>query len=178
MIAIKQVDIMGHPVEELYGLLVPLHQARLIVPRSCVAEIIRYSPLQSRGIEAPDWFRGFVGWNNLQVPVISIEDLCDMPSTEPAGRTRITIFNGLSKVLSGRVFGLLTEGFPQLLRINSKVMELHEEHVWPDDGPIICQIRMINEYPLVPDLEVIESLVQEQVINKLGSDTITFEHQL
>ncbi len=169
---------MDHSVEELYGLLVPLHQARLIVPRSCVAEIIRYLPLQNRGVENPDWFRGFVDWNNLQVPVISIESLCGMSSTQPGSRTRITIFNGLSKVLDGRVFGVLTEGFPQLLRINSKVMELHEEQVWPDDGPIICQIRMINEYPLVPDLEVIETLVQEQVFNKTGSDALKLENQL
>jgi hypothetical protein len=57
-------------------------------------------------------------------------------------------------------------------------MELHEEQVWPDDGPIICQIRMINEYPLVPDLEVIETLVQEQVFNKPGSDALKLENQL
>lgn len=155
---------MDHPVEELYSLLVPLYQARLIVPRSCVAEIVRYSLPQDRGAGTSDWFRGFIGWNNLQVPIISIEELCDIPSTEPGGRTRIAIFNGLSEVLSGRVFGLLTEGFPQLVRVNREVMEPHEENVWPDDGPIICQIRMINEYPLIPDLETLESLVQEQVV--------------
>jgi len=154
---------MDHPVEELYSLFVPLHQERLIVPRSCVAEIIRYSLPQGRGADSPDWFHGFIGWNNLQIPVISIEELCDMPSTEPGARTRIAIFNGLSEGLSGRVFGLLTEGFPQLVRVNREGMQPHDEHVWPDDGPIICQIRMVNEYPLIPDLEVLESLVQEQV---------------
>jgi chemosensory pili system protein ChpC len=155
---------MEHPVEELYSLLVPLHEARLIVPRSCVAEVVRFSLPQDRGAGAPDWFRGFISWNNQQVPIVSIEDLCSMPSTEPGGRTRVAIFNGLSETLGGRVFGLLTEGFPQLVRVNREVMELHDEHEWPDDGPIICQIRMINEYPLIPDLEVIESLVQEQIV--------------
>jgi chemosensory pili system protein ChpC len=154
---------MEHPVEELYSLLVPLHEARLIVPRSCVAEVVRFSSPQERGAGAPDWFRGFIGWKNQQVPIVCIEDLCGMPSTVPGGRTRVAIFNGLSETLGGRVFGLLTEGFPQLVRVNREVMELHEEHEWPDHGPIICQIRMINEYPLIPDLEVIESLVQEQV---------------
>ena len=155
---------MEHPVEELYSLLVPLHEARLIVPRSCVAEVVRFSLPQDRGAGAPDWFRGFISWNNQQVPIVSIEDLCSMPSTEPGGRTRVAIFNGLSETLGGRVFGLLTEGFPQLVRVNREVMELHDEHEWPDDGPIICQIRMINEDPLILDLEVIESLVQEQIV--------------
>lgn len=155
---------MEYPEEELYSLLVPLHKARLIVPRSCVAEIVRYtSPLGSMD-DTADWFRGFIGWNNLQVPVVSIEDLCNMQSIEPGGRTRVAIFNGLSESLGGRVFGVLTEGFPQLVRVNRDVMQPHDENVWPDDGPIICQIRMINEYPLIPDLEAIELLVQEQVV--------------
>lgn len=154
---------MEHPVEELYSLFVPLHQARLIVPRSCVAEIIRFSSPQERAEDSPDWFRGFLDWNNMRVPVISIEDLCGMTSAPPGGRTRIAIFNGLSDALSGRVFGILTEGFPQLVRVNSEVMELYDEQDWPKDGPIICQIHMINEYPLIPDIEAIEALVQEQV---------------
>jgi len=154
---------MNQQVEELYSLLVPLHDERLIVPRSCVAEIIRYSLPQERGAESPDWFRGFVSWNGRKVPVVSFEELCDMPTAEPGGRTRIAIFNGLSETLTGRAYGVLTEGFPQLVRVNREVMEPHDEHQWPEDGPIICQIRMINEYPLIPDLEVLESLVQKQV---------------
>ena len=154
---------MDHPAEELYSLLVPLYQARLIVPRSCIAEVVRFTPPQGRGSKAPGWFRGFVDWNNLRVPVVSIEELCKMSSIEPGGRTRIAIFNGLSDVLGGRVFGVLTEGFPELVRVNRDVMKPHDEQAWPDDAPIICQIRMINEYPLIPDLEVLEALVQEQV---------------
>lgn len=154
---------MDHPVEELYSLFVPLHETRLIVPRSCVAEIVRFSSPQDRAPGSPDWFRGFIDWNNMQVPIICMEDLCGMASTEPGGRTRIAIFNGISESLGGRVFGVLTEGFPQLVRVNREVMELHDGQDWPDDGPIICQIRMINEYPLIPDLEAVEALVQEQV---------------
>lgn len=154
---------MDHSAEELYSLLVPLYQARLIVPRSCVAEVVRFTLPQGRGSKSPDWFRGFVNWNNLQVPVVSIEELCDMPSIEPGGRTRIAVFNGLSDVLGGRVFGVLTEGFPQLVRVNRDVMKPHDEQPWPDGAPIICQIRMINEYPLIPDLAALEILVQEQV---------------
>jgi chemosensory pili system protein ChpC len=111
--------VVEHQVEELYSLLVPLNQARLIVPRACVAE--------------PD----------------------------PGGRTRVAIFNGLAGLLENGVFGLLTEGFPQLVRVNRDVMEVHDQHAWPDDGPVICQIKMINEYPLIPDLEKIETILQD-----------------
>jgi hypothetical protein len=32
---------------------------------------------------------------------------------------------------------------------------------WPEHGPVLCQVRMINEYPLIPDLEVIEGLIDD-----------------
>ena len=34
---------MSAETEELYSLLVPLSEDRLIVPRACVAEVVRYS---------------------------------------------------------------------------------------------------------------------------------------
>jgi len=147
-------------VDELYSLLVPLHQGRLIVPRACVAEVIRYVQPQERP-DGPAWLRGFVPWNDRQVPVIRVEDLCGLEPAPPGGRTRLAIFNCLSESLDAGVFGVLTEGFPQLVRVNRAVMEPYDEHAWPDDGPIICQIRMINEYPLIPDLEKLEQLIQD-----------------
>jgi len=151
---------MPQQVEELYSLLVPLHQGRLIVPRTCIAEVVRYMPPEHRP-DSPGWFRGFVTWNNRQVPVIRVEDLCGLEAAPPGGRTRLAIFNCLSESLDAGVFGVLTEGFPQLVRVNRDVLAIHDENSWPEDGPIICQIRMINEYPLIPDLEKLEVLIQD-----------------
>ena len=153
---------MQSTVEELYSLLVPLHHGRLIVPRSCISEVIRYSPPEEEP-DAPAWFRGYVSWNDQRIPVVRMEDLCGLEPAEPGGRTRLAIFSCLSDVIAGGAFGLLTEGFPQLVRINREVMEVHDENAWPDNGPIICQIRMINEYPLIPDLERLEELIGECV---------------
>jgi chemosensory pili system protein ChpC len=146
-------------VEELYSLLVPLHHSRLIVPRSCITEIIRFVPPEIPA-GGPDWFLGFTSWQDLEVPVVRMEALCGLASAEPGGRTRLAIFNCLSGAIDAGVFGVLTEGFPQLVRVNRDVMTIHEEQAWPEDGPIICQIRMINEYPLIPDLERVESLIE------------------
>ena len=153
---------MAQEVEELYSLLVPLNEGRLIVPRACVTEVVRYSA-PVRNTDGPAWFRGDMAWNQNQVPTICFEDLCGLPSNEPSGRTRVAIFNGISGVLTNRHFGVLTEGFPQLVRVHRDVMELDDKHPWPDDGPVICQIRMVNEYPLIPDLERLEALIQERI---------------
>ena len=151
---------MEQPVEELYSLLVPLHQNRLIVPRSCVAEVIRYTAPEAIE-QAPSWFRGFVNWTDRQIPVICFEDLCGLETSPVGGRTRIAIMHCIAGLLEAKYFGLLTEGFPQLVRVNRDVMEPAEREAWPENGPVICQIRMINEYPLIPDLDRIESLIQD-----------------
>ena len=152
---------MEAQVEELYSLLIPLNQGRLIVPRSCVAAVVRFTQSNQQSDEGPSWFRGRVSWNQVQVPTVNFEELCGLTSTKPGGRTRVAIFNGLSGVLKTGFFGVLTEGFPQLVRVNRDVMELDDQHAWPEDGPVICQIRMINEYPLVPDIEKLETMIQD-----------------
>jgi chemosensory pili system protein ChpC len=150
---------MEAQVEELYSLLIPLTQGRLIVPRTCVAEVVRVTQPKEKS-DGPEWFRGSISWNQVQVPTINFEELCGLTSTHPGGRTRVAIFNGLTGVLKTGFFGVLTEGFPQLVRVNRDVMELDDKHAWPEDGPVICQIRMINEYPLVPDIEKLETMIQ------------------
>jgi chemosensory pili system protein ChpC len=146
--------------DELYSLLVPLNQERLILPRVCVAEVIRYAPLHSDDT-GPGWLRGHIAWNGRRVPVISFEELAGLTPAEPGGRTRVAILNAIGGRLSTPFFGVLTEGFPQLVRVNRAVVQPAARQSWPENGPVICQIRMINEYPLIPDLEVIEDMIED-----------------
>jgi hypothetical protein len=34
--------------------------------------------------------------------------------------------------------------------------------VFPERAPIVCQVRMVNEAPLVPDLDRIEEMIAEE----------------
>jgi chemosensory pili system protein ChpC len=145
-------------IDEIYCQLIPLRQLRLIVPRTCLAEVIRYAAPE-KPWPGPAWFRGFVSWTTLRVPVMSFEDLAGRDAGEPGGRTRIAIFNAVSGKLDTGYYGVLTEGFPQLVRVNREVIRLDDRQAWPADGPVVCQIRMINEYPLIPDLERVEELL-------------------
>jgi len=144
--------------DELYGLLVPLRQGRLLVPRSCVAEVVRYHPLQPVA-RAPGWLRGLLAWNDRRIPVASFEELLGQSPGGPGGRTRIAVIQGITGRLAAGAFGLLTEGFPQLVRVSRQVMEPVERQPWPDPGPVLCQVRMINEQPMIPDVEGLEALI-------------------
>jgi chemosensory pili system protein ChpC len=133
---------MAERVAEIYSLLVPLTEGRLIIPRSCVAEVIGFqTPSEMTG--APPWYIGTVPWNGKAVPLVSFEGACGQSIPPASGRTRIVILHALGTRVEGGNFALISQGFPQRM-------------------PVICQIRMVNETPLVPDLERLEEMIADE----------------
>ena len=101
---------MSDATEELYSLLVPLDEDRLIVPRACVAEVVRFSSAE-RTEGAHDWMIGTVTWNGRPLPVVSFEGLVAKEIPHTTGRTRIVVFYASSGQLKTGYFGMLTAGF-------------------------------------------------------------------
>ncbi len=145
--------------KELYSLLIPIHGERLLVPRLCVAEVISYTEPNPPAEGDPDWFLGHVNWNGREVPVISFETLFNGEAPETRGRTRIVVFHALNGELKQGYFGLLTQGFPQLVRVNRDVLSLETDSHFDEDGPAKCRVRMVNEYPLIPNLQGLETRI-------------------
>ncbi len=154
---------MSAETEELYSLLVPLSEDRLIVPRACVAEVVRFSkPDQEEG--AHDWMLGTVNWNGRDLPVVSFEGTLGKDVPPATGRTRIVVFYASTGQLKTGYFGLLTQGFPQLVRVNRDVLKFESKDGWPDGAPVLCRVKMINEFPLIPDLDRLEALLVEESV--------------
>ena len=152
---------MGIVAEELYSLLIPLHAERLVVPRVCVAEVIRYHA--PSGDDQPSgWFRGMIKWNNKAIPVVSFEMLCGQPFSVTSGRTRLVVVNPLDTVGCPH-YGLLAEGFPQMVKVNREVVVLDSAYQVPPNAPILCRISMPKEQALIPDLEVIEQRIAAEL---------------
>lgn len=148
--------------EELYSLLIPLAEDRLIVPRACVAEVVRFSaPEQEAG--AHDWMMGTVSWSGRELPVVSFEGALGKDKPAATGRTRIVVFYAITGQLKSGYFGVLTQGFPQLVRVNQDVLQLHTTEGWPKDAPVLCRVKMINEFPLIPDLEALEAMLAREM---------------
>jgi chemosensory pili system protein ChpC len=147
--------------EELYSLLVPLNGERLIVPRACVAEVVRYTePKREPG--SHDWLLGNFTWNGRSLPVLSFEGTIGKDIPAITGRTRIVVFVAASGQLNTGFYGMLTQGFPQLVRVNQDVLKLDSVDGWPQDAPVFCRVKMINEFPLIPDLDRLEIMVAEE----------------
>ncbi len=155
---------MSAIAEELYSLLVPLDGDRLIVPRACVAEVVRFTKPEHREGSA-EWMLGSINWNGRELPVVAFEGLVGKPMPTVSGRTRIVVFHGGTGKVQAGYFGVLTQGFPQLVRVNREVLRLDSKSDgWPTPAPVLCRVKMINEYPLIPHLENLESLIAEENI--------------
>ncbi len=154
---------MSDETQELYSLLVPLAEDRLIVPRACVVEVVRFSQPDTEA-GAHSWMLGNVSWNGRDLPVASFEGALGKEIPVATGRTRIVVFYATSGQLKTGYFGVLTQGFPQLVRVNKDVLQLDATEGWPESAPVLCRVKMINEFPLVPDLERLENMLAEELI--------------
>jgi chemosensory pili system protein ChpC len=147
-------------IEELYSLLVPLANERLLVPRACVAEVVTWQEPEEMA-NAPLWYLGTTRWNGRSIPVVSFEALCGEPIPAAGGRTRIVVFVAISGKLESGYFGLMSQGFPQLVRVSPDIVK-------PDPArpaermPALCQVHMVNESPFIPDFERIEQMIGEE----------------
>lgn len=149
--------------DELYSLLVPLQGERLIVPRACVAEVVRYTqPKEDPG--SHEWLLGGLSWNGRELPVVAFEGTLGKDTPTITGRTRIVVFVASSGNLPTGYFGVLTQGFPQLVRVNRDVLKYESEVGLPDDAPVYCRVRMINEFPLIPNLDKLEQMIADELV--------------
>ena len=111
---------------------------------------------------APPWYIGTIAWNGRQVPLVSFEGACGQNIPPAAGRSRVVIFHCIGDKLEGGYFGVVSQGFPQLVRVSSDVVRPDNSKVFAERTPVICQVRMLNEAPLVPDIERLEEMIAEE----------------
>lgn len=154
---------MSQP-NELYSLLIPLQDERLLVPRVCIAEVIAFADMsETRPAEAPPWYLGEVEWSGRPVPVVTLDEGVTETTSRRRSRRRVVIFYGLTEHMEGHYYGVLTQGFPQLVRVNRDVLSTDPDYVRPDSRPLLCRVRMIHEFPLIPDFDELESMIALQL---------------
>ena len=151
---------MADDQDLLHSLLIPLVGRRLIVPRACVAEVSGLGRFKLREQE-PDWLLGDVAWSDRVVPLVSFEAACGDPVPEIGGRSRAVILRSLTGKLGRGGLALLCQGLPQLVRLGEEVLELDANGTDFEGTPVLCRVKVVNETPVIPDLELLEGWVAE-----------------
>ena len=145
---------------EIYVLLVPIQRQRLLLPRTAVREIVRYmTPEPLANSATPDWLPGTIKWQDQRVPLISFEGLCGKEIPAKNSRTRIAIMTAISEDMPNRVYAMFVEGFPQLIGVKEKDLVVDEDVKFPDDCPIITQLKLFNDRPQIPNLQFLEKKI-------------------
>lgn len=147
------------PVREVYSLLMPVQDGRIIVPRAAVAEVMGYTRPKQRPDDAPEFVLGFIEWQRQQIPLVSFEAARGRDVPELGRRTRIAVVFGIGGRLKPDVFAIVTQGYPYLVRVNENVLQT--EAMEADDPLVLARVRMANEKPYIPDLERLETLIAD-----------------
>jgi chemosensory pili system protein ChpC len=147
------------PDIEIRGVLLPLREAQLLLPNASVSEVVSFTELTSVP-DMPNWFLGILSWRQREVPVISFEELVEVPSDESRPSSKIAICNTLGGNPRRPFIGLLLSSMPKLVRVTQKVITpLDNEH---DLGAAVKRQVVINgEEAWIPDMNSVEWVVQE-----------------
>jgi chemosensory pili system protein ChpC len=109
-----------------------------------------------------NWLLGTVSWSGRELPVVAFEGTIGKEIPASTGRTRIVVFYSSGGTIKSGYFGLVTQGFPQLVRLNREVLRFDSAEGWGDEAPVLCRVKMINEFPLIPDLDKLEEMIVDE----------------
>lgn len=135
--------------------LIPLQDARLILPTTAIAEIVPY--IEPETVEGgPSFLLGRVTWRGQVIPLISFEAVCGeaVPALNP--RARLAVLNTLNGNAATPFFAVLTQGIPQLLQVDEANLQPieHETMLSP---MALCQVLVNGEPATIPNLDALET---------------------
>jgi chemosensory pili system protein ChpC len=93
-------------------MLMPLSGINLVIPNSAVSEVIAYMRPQKLD-DTPDWFLGAVLWRGVNLPVVSVEQLCGIDAVHIGPRSRISIIYNPEKDDELPYIGLHIQDIPR-----------------------------------------------------------------
>ena len=145
--------------DKIRSLWVPLRKLNLLLPNVAVAEIGSYRTPRSTP-DMPEWYLGTVRWQDQDIPVMSLESLVGISVPSNPVFSRLMILNSVHPESAVRNYAIVTAGLPGLIHFaNDTASEFH--HL--DEPGLKCIVRIGNEEAVIPDLDYLQSLLEEQV---------------
>ncbi len=102
-------------------MLLPLRSLNLLVPNSAVAEIIGYSTPRALP-DSSDWFPGVVLWRGVYIPVVAVEQMCDVDVAQVGPRARIAIIYNPEKDPEVPYLGIHMQDIPRAYLAEAETM--------------------------------------------------------
>ncbi|NOX75347.1 MAG: chemotaxis protein CheW [Gammaproteobacteria bacterium] len=139
---------------------VPLAGLRLLLPNTCIAEVVTLQPLDPVD-DAPEWLLGTMDWRGERIPVISFEIANELDAAEITKTTRITIINGISGRPDIPFYGIISSGIPRLLTVDRDSL-LKNPKPEQELSLALEYALLDNETCVIPNQDAIETLLLAQ----------------
>lgn len=137
----------------------PLLNLQLLLPNSAVAEIIGYMSPEEEYV-GTDWFDGLIAWRGVMVPVVSVEQMCQMEAIEPGPRSRIAILYNPKGDDSLPYVGLILKDIPRAyLAEDDRLMEAVDSL---DCDYLLSHVDAMIDELMIPDLDAIVEAVRQR----------------
>lgn len=145
--------------------LIPLQDMSLVLPNTCIAEVLSFSQPQSLP-QSPDWLLGLMAWRGMSIPVISFQHLAGTENGEMDNFTQIIVLNGLTENSDLPFYGIAIQGIPRLMTLNSTNINT----ITRPEKPVslaLEQTMIGDQLALIPDLPQLEAILTEHQLKTL-----------
>ena len=146
--------------DKIRSLWVPLRGMNLLLPNMAVTEISSYRVPETQP-DTPEWFLGTVKWRGEDIAVISLEAVCGMNVPSNPVFSRLMIVNSVRADSPVQNYAIITAGLPGLIQFGHDTSDEFED---VEEAGLKCVIQIGNEEAVIPDLEYLQGLLEEQLV--------------
>ncbi len=152
----SEADIL--PGTTVRSQLIPLADMRLLLPTTCIAEIVDWQ--EAEAVEdAPEWWLGMLDWRGLHIPLLSFEAANGRPCGEISRRGRIAVLNGIGGDSELPFYALQLQGIPRLILVDQASIETISEA--EESLPLVLACATLQgQAVLIPDQDKLEALLK------------------
>lgn len=135
--------------------LIPLHNMRLVLPNTAIAEVISYhNPQSLEGM--PDWLPGMLSWRGLQIPLVSLETAAVGQAPHTHRRSRVVVMNTITGSSQLPFYGIIAQGIPRLMNLDQSNI-LDAPNAESGQNFVLRQVLVEGHPAIIPDLNALEN---------------------
>lgn len=155
-----KIELTEEELQELgvRCLTLSLNGMSLLLPNTMVAEVSEVLPVNVAA-NTPEWLSGFVSWRGRTVPAVSFEKLLGQDTAVRHGDNRMVVLNTLNGNPGIPFIAMEIQGLPHLSLLKHGMLE-HAENEQRKEPVVLATVRVDGEVAIVPNVDVIERMLQ------------------
>ncbi|WP_257287140.1 chemotaxis protein CheW [Endozoicomonas sp. SESOKO2] len=135
--------------------LIPMQQKPLLLPVSCIADVVDYSR-PSGGSETSPWLLGEIDWRGQALPLISFERINGGRFAEFSATARIAVMHSITGNEQLPFYGMVIQGIPQALDLTAGELQPAIEANNSKGSAETSRVIIRGIPAAIPDLEKVE----------------------